>query len=118
MISEEGVRATPRIKEAIRAGINTFDKNAEDESGSEAVMNAFIPLSYSPPAEADTGKMTSTNLATKAPRNERTKVVTIAHSIVVLNTLPPNLFFLRLAVPLANVIIDVPRNRNAATPVR
>ena len=64
MISEEGVRATPRINEAIRAGINTFDKNAEDESGSEAVMNAFIPLSYSPPAEADTGKMTFENLAT------------------------------------------------------
>ena len=72
MISEEGVRATPRINEAIRAGINTFDKNAEDESGSEAVMNAFIPLSYSPPAEADTGKMTATNLSTKAPRNEST----------------------------------------------
>ena len=56
MISEEGVRATPRIKEATSAGINTFDKKAENESGSKAVTNAFIPLSYSPPAEADTGK--------------------------------------------------------------
>ena len=118
MMSEEGVRATPRINEAIRAGIKTFDKNADDKSGSTLVANAFISISYSPPADAETGNITSVIPVAKAPRNERTKVVTIAQSIVVLNTLPPNLFFLRLAVPLANVITDVPRNRNAATPVR
>ena len=53
MMSEEGVRATPRINEAIRAGIKTFDKNADDKSGSTLVINAFISISYSPPADAE-----------------------------------------------------------------
>ena len=80
--------------------------------------NFAISISYSPPAEADTGNTISTNSARKAPRKDNTRVVTTAQRIVVPRTLPPNLFFLRLAVPAASVTIDVPRNKNAATPVR